>query len=466
MEINHNYKTYFDNIHGFIPCSDLAVKFIDNPCFQRLRNLYQLGTTNYVFLGAIHTRFEHSIGTYYLAGRILKCINERTNEDLMHEYLFEIKELHNYFKRKNIKKFFLDDMICELIKISALYHDVGHGPFSHVFDDIFIPSVSKEDNIMNIHEYRSCYILEHVIKHTCSDLYQFIKDDEIQFMKNIINPTDNHKSFIYQIVSNNKNGIDVDKFDYIKRDARSVGLHYGYDCSRLVDDVYIINNSICYPKQSYMDIVNLFETRYRLHKTIYSHKTVISIQFMINDIMILLDPILKLSDSINDIKLFTEIDDRTIMCYPNFLLNHINKNIIIDNVINAKNIMDRINNRKLYKFIDTIVSKKKINVTWKNFNEIDNEILKEDIHIHIGKIGFYSGNKSNPLQNISFYNTKNIKKKSKENKSFTIKNNEISIILPEYQQEYILMIYSTNNNKKKNIENALIKIKLEKLKLK
>mgnify|MGYP000407944423 CR=1 FL=1 len=71
--------------------------------FQRLRNLYQLGTTNYVFLGAIHTRFEHSIGTYYLAGRILKCINERTNEDLMHEYLFEIKELHNYFKRKNIK---------------------------------------------------------------------------------------------------------------------------------------------------------------------------------------------------------------------------------------------------------------------------------------------------------------------------------------------------------------------------
>ena len=52
-----------------------------------------------------------------------------------------------------------------------------------------------------------------------------------------------------------------------------------------------------------------------------------------------------------------------------------------------------------------------------------------------------------------------IKKKSKENKSFTIKNNEISIILPEYQQEYILMIYSTNNNKKKYIENALVQIK-------
>ena len=457
MEINHNYKTFFDNIHGFIPFSNLAALFIDNQCFQRLRNLYQLGTTNYVFIGAIHTRFEHSIGTYYLAGRILKCINERTNEDMMHEYLYEIKELHNYFKRKNIKKFFLDDMICELIKISALYHDIGHGPFSHVFDDIFIPSVSNDNNIMNIHEYRSCYILEYVIKN--SDLYNFIKDDEIQFMKNLINPTDNHKSFIYQIVSNNKNGIDVDKFDYIKRDARSVGLHYGYDCSRLVDDVYIINNSICYPKQSYMDIVNLFETRYRLHKTIYSHKTVISIQFMINDIMILLDPILKLSDSINDIKSFTEIDDNTIMCYPNFLLNHINKNIIIDNVINAKNIMDRINNRELYKFIDTIVSKKKINITWKNFNEIDNKILKEDIHIHIGKIGFYSGNKSNPLQNISFYNTKNIKKKSKDNKSFTIKNNEISIILPEYQQEYILMIYSTNHNKKKYIENALVQIK-------
>lgn len=456
-EIVDCYRLFQDKIHGYIHVSNLACIFIDNKYFQRLRNLYQLGTTNYVYTGAVHTRFEHSIGTYYLAGRILKCINERTNDDTMHEYLFQIKELHNYFKRKNITKFFLDDMLCELIKIAALYHDIGHGPFSHVFDDIFIPTVSNEkNNNFNIHEFRSCYILEHIIKN--SKLYNYINDNEISFMKNIINPDSSHQSFIYQIVSNNSNGIDVDKFDYIKRDTNNIGLNYGFDCERLIDDVYVINNNICYPMQTYIDILNLFETRYKLHKTIYTHKTVISVQFMINDIMILLDPILEISKSIYDIELFSNMDDKRIMSAPS-LLNYINKDNIHTNVLEAQKIINRINERNLYKFVDTIVSAKRINITWKTFNKINNNILEKDIYIHNGKIGFFSGNKTNPFKKIYFYNTKNVQKKSKSNKCFIIKKNEVSRVIPENQQEHILMIFSNNDIKKNIIEKALIQIK-------
>ncbi|XP_018526907.1 deoxynucleoside triphosphate triphosphohydrolase SAMHD1-like [Lates calcarifer] len=108
-------KVFNDPIHGHVELHPLLIKIIDTPQFQRLRNIKQLGGTYFVFPGASHNRFEHCIGVGYLAGRLVQALNERQPELLI--------------SRR--------DILC--VQIAGLCHDLGHGPFSHMFDGMFIP---------------------------------------------------------------------------------------------------------------------------------------------------------------------------------------------------------------------------------------------------------------------------------------------------------------------------------------
>ena len=194
-------KIIYDVIHGFIEIDVLSLKIIDTPEFQRLRNIKQLGIVNLVFPSANHTRFEHSIGVYYLAGELLN--NLKNNQPEL-----------NITKREIL-----------LIKIGGLCHDLGHGPFSHLLDNVIL---KEEESIYKEHENRSCLILNHIIKK-----YNIpINDEELTFIYSIINPTNYKKKtdkiFFYEIISNTRNGIDVDKFDYLKRDTFYLGLSYLY----------------------------------------------------------------------------------------------------------------------------------------------------------------------------------------------------------------------------------------------
>ena len=107
-------KIIFDIIHGFIEIDELALSIIDKPEFQRLKNIKQLGVVHHVFPSATHTRFEHSLGVYYLAGELL--VNLKNNQP-------EI----NLSKRE-----------IQLVKIAGLCHDLGHGPFSHLIDNYIL----------------------------------------------------------------------------------------------------------------------------------------------------------------------------------------------------------------------------------------------------------------------------------------------------------------------------------------
>jgi deoxynucleoside triphosphate triphosphohydrolase SAMHD1 len=456
MSINYNFKRIYDNIHGYIVVSNLACNIIDTKYFQRLRSLKQLGTCNYVFIGAIHTRFEHSIGTYYLAGKLLDCIIDRTNKKLLHTYLKKNIFIDNYFKRINNEQYYINDYIKEIIKIAALCHDLGHGPFSHVFDDIFLPSLrndSKKKIYEELHENRSCLILEKIISNN-NFLKNNINKNEINFIKSLINPSKENTSFLYQIVSNNLNGLDVDKYDYLMRDTKNIGLTYSIDCSRLVDDIYVIDNNICYPRQVFHDIKYLFETRYRLHKEVYTHRVVISYQFMICDIMNLLNNILNISDSIYDVDKFCKLNDDFILNSINFLTSFIDNNIIDKKIIKAGKLLNKLNNRSIYKFIDIIVLTTKKLITWKTFNNIDSNINEDDVCIHNSKIGFVSGNKKHPLNEIYYFNTKNTLKNSIDNKSFKLDKEDITKMMSDIHQEYILMIYSKKEDKINLIKNV------------
>jgi deoxynucleoside triphosphate triphosphohydrolase SAMHD1 len=463
MDINYNFKRIYDNIHGYIVISEIAVKIIDTKYYQRLRLLHQLGTCHYVFTGAIHTRFEHSIGTYFLAGKLLECIIERTNEKKLNDFLLKNEYIKNYFKRNNhTGNLTIDNYLKEVIKIAGLCHDLGHGPFSHVFDDIFLPSIkNKESKYEDHHENRSCLIIEKIILNN-EFLKNTIHENEINFIKRLINPEKEDNSFLFQIISNNVNGLDVDKYDYLMRDARNIGLTYSIDCSRLINDVYIIDNNICYPRQVFHNIKYLFQTRYRLHKEVYTHKVVISYQFMINDIMKLLNEMLNISDSIYDVDDFCKLNDNFILASVDFLMRFINNKIIDKKILKAESLLERLNKREIYKFIDQIVLKNKSSLSWIDFNKIDSNIKEEDICIHNSKIGFVSGNKENPLNNIMYFDTKNTFSKSAENKSFKINKESITKIFSDIHQEFIIMIYSKKSNKNKIIVDAwnIIKKKL------
>lgn len=105
-------KTIFDNVHGFIPLTEIEYSIIDTQEFQRLRNIRQLGLLDYVFPGALHNRFNHSLGVLFIADKMVKSL--------------QIKEK---LQEPNIR---------QLIRLAALLHDIGHYPLSHITEDVII----------------------------------------------------------------------------------------------------------------------------------------------------------------------------------------------------------------------------------------------------------------------------------------------------------------------------------------
>ena len=428
-------KHIHDSIHNYIPLSTFAVHIIDNPKFQRLRHLKQLGACFYVFPNATHTRFEHSIGTYYLAKQLIHTLKRHVNPDSITEYLSSIPHLTHHFTTCNISPQ-LDTYVCELIGIAALCHDIGHGPYSHLFDDVFMSHLKKQNTPFSSHEERSELILEHIIK-SDPHLQPIIHNDDISFMKTLINPDQSiHNGFLYQIVSNTLNGLDVDKFDYLPRDIKAINFQGRVDISRLIYDARIINNNIAYPKQALADAHNLYHTRHQLHRQIYCHKFVLAVQHVIVDIMIQLNHTLEISSSINNPDKFCDLTDNFIFEAPKILKQLGHNTTIVDDLIT------RIHNRQLYSFVASSSTEFKpdLQFLYDEFQDSNKNLI-----IHQVKIGFISGNKQNPLDNIFVYSTKDVSRILTKLEC----QGDLTIMLPPMYQEYLTVVFYKD---KKNID--------------
>ena len=233
----------YDRVHQQIEIPVQAKPFVDSFFFQRLRRVKQLGAAQFVFVSATHSRFEHSLGVAHLARRVgirlqqLQPELQITNQDLL------------------------------LLFVAGLLHDVGHGPFSHAYD-----SIGKQT-----HEERSIQCTRQLMEQ------QQFSSLEIQTVCSMI--MGDQPGWKFEIVNNTINGFDVDKFDYVLRDATSIGWGSSVDLDRLIQHTRVIQNHLCFHHKVYDDLYEIIRMRYLLHKKVYNHKAVLGIEALIVDLL-------------------------------------------------------------------------------------------------------------------------------------------------------------------------------------
>jgi len=403
----------YDNIHGYIKLNPIATSIVDTPVFQRLRNIHQTGILYLVFPTAIHSRFEHSIGTYHLANQMIQKIAN---------------------KQPELK---ITNEIIDLVGIAGLCHDLGHLLFSHLFDDYFLEYLPNIDELKTqtkntIHENRSIYLLNYLVEKYNVELDK----DQLKIIGDLINPKEAEYSkwkskyqigkWIFQIVSNPLNSIDVDKFDYLVRDTQATGLKFGFDYSRIIEDARVIDNKICYSHQCSEDIYQMFFIRYRLHRQIYNHKAVKAIEILVIKLLFELEKEMEISRYILDPVKMLELVDSFIWH------NKLNDKI--------KQVIKDIETRKIPKMVYQDIS---LNPCEFDENKLKSQFETDSYHILRFKVG-YVGGKTNPLTKVPFYNLKNGKIIS-ENKV-----RSFSLLITQKHQEYFLRVYCLDLAKKNN----------------
>lgn len=443
-------KNIYVPIHDTVAVSLMATLFIDTKLFQKLRKQKQLGTCDYVYPSAVHTRFEHSIATYYLGGKITERIKFLfdTSNNIDNDWLNDIEELYNNDLNKIDDNVQFSRWIMELIKIAALMHDVGHGPYSHAFDDIFIKNSELCDHEMALHEARSCIIVEHIIKNN-DILNKFMTDYDIKFIQNLIDPPEGSNGFIYQIVSNTLNGLDIDKYDYLCRDRHHIGLDPSFNHMRLIENIMIIDNKIVYPDKSKNDIYNMFQTRHTMHRIAYGHKGVVSAQYIVTEIMEIIDKVINITESITNIEQFAKMTDEYIDQTARFIVENKDnfKDVYTDEELeNLTELVDRLDNHYLYVHIGTFITKNE-----PYMKPFRNRFNTDEYKFYISKIGLVSGNKGNPLDSVYVYKNKDIlntilNPDEITNTIIKLDKTDITNLMPDIHQEHVLMIYKVNTN--------------------
>jgi HD superfamily phosphohydrolase len=256
-------KNIIDTVWGKIQLCELATQVEQSFEFQRLKFIAQLGANHMTNTTSMHNRYQHSIGTSYLAK--LVCTNLK-----------------------------VDERNSDLIQVAAMCHDIGHGPLSHMFDKL----CDKYTCQYNRHENRSCIIIKHIIKKYDID----VTIEEIQFICDIIDPPiDKKNNWKYQIVSGN---IDVDRIDYLIRDQYNTGITTTFNkimAMNIINSVSINNNESLEFINAESDIIEMLNSRDYMYSKVYKTNHTVDIE---NDIIKVLTNCIKCKDILDDIFLY------------------------------------------------------------------------------------------------------------------------------------------------------------------
>jgi HD superfamily phosphohydrolase len=263
-------KIIRDVLYGFIELDDQECEIINSPYFQRLRRIKQLSLTNMIYPGAVHTRFEHSIGVMRMASDMFDVISKKYGA-LLDDYKINKSGL---------------DRSRKVIRMAALLHDVGHAPFSHSGENLF--PIRDGENRYKHEEYSIA-----IIKQKFTDIINNHPDnfnnygirveqvtellgDQNIFLSDVsaLNPSVS-SIFWKELISGS---IDADRADYLLRDSYHLGVKYGhYDNYRLVQFMAAATTetgalSIVVDEKGWMAAESLVLARYYMFSQVYFHK--------------------------------------------------------------------------------------------------------------------------------------------------------------------------------------------------
>jgi hypothetical protein len=233
-------KVINDPVYGFLTIpSKLIFKVISHPYFQRLRRIRQLGLTDYVYPGALHTRFHHALGAMSLMATTLDNLRGKGHKISKKEY--------------------------ESALLAILLHDIGHGPFSHVLEHTLLQGVH--------HESMSLLLMEALNREFDGRL-----DMAIQIF------TDQYpRQFFHQLVSSQ---LDMDRLDYLQRDCFFTGVVEGnVGVKRILKMLDVHEDRIVVEEKGIYSIENFLTARRLMYWQVYLHKTTVSTEQMIVKLM-------------------------------------------------------------------------------------------------------------------------------------------------------------------------------------
>ncbi|MFN8416101.1 MAG: HD domain-containing protein [Cytophagaceae bacterium] len=229
-------KVINDPVWGFINIpNDFIYEIIQHPYFQRLRRIRQLGLTEFVYPGALHTRFHHALGAMHLMTEALKSLKGKGH--------------------------FISDEEFEAAQLAILLHDIGHGPLSHALEYTLLNNIN--------HEKITSHILE-----LLNDQYQ----GKLSLAISIFNGT-YHRPFFHQLVSSQ---LDMDRMDYLSRDCFFTGVSEGtIGADRLIKMLDIHEDKLVVEEKGIYSIENFLTARRLMYWQVYLHKTTLSAENMI-----------------------------------------------------------------------------------------------------------------------------------------------------------------------------------------
>jgi len=298
---NRNYILIKDPLHGYIKVYSHEKCIIDSPAFQRLRRLKQLPAAHYVYPGAVHTRFAHSLGVMHVAGQFAESL----------------------YSRLDIERSELERLVV-IARLIGLLHDIGHGPFSHTFEDHILikygvnhevlggrivredPSISKCFDECIEKEYGiSADLMSKVVEAPTIEVWPLTS----KIVSDVTERT------LYYII---RGPYSADLIDYIQRDSLFTGANYGsgLDWQRLLHNSAAIKDKV-YLEYKAKDVLDhLLIARLYLFKTVYFHKTTRAFDKVMGDLLEKAEDVLNIPEAVEDISKYVMLDDEYVLSHP------------------------------------------------------------------------------------------------------------------------------------------------------
>lgn len=351
------YKIVKDPVHGYIRIYEHELSIIDVFAYQRLRKIKQLSVADFVYPGATHTRFSHSLGVAHVIEALVR--------DVMRKYRVGRSDLERYIV---------------MMRLLAILHDIGHGPYSHSFEEfvLFSRGVTHEDMGAKIvlQESQVASAIERIASeygYKLSDVATALKCENRDCwpFKESIYDAGSEKALFYML----KGAYSADIIDYLLRDSYYTGARYGgnIDWQRISYYLGIRGDDVVIDYRALDAVELLMLTRVYMFSTVYYHKTVRAANRFLGNIMQIIQDrkIIDFDSAIKDVSEYIKLNDESILYNPavfsleevrDFLSRKIPYKVVAEHRIplsNTKNAVELVENMDKGKsVIETILEEK------------------------------------------------------------------------------------------------------------